>query len=377
VRVGFDASVASGQPGGTGTYAVQLIKALIPLRPDWTFYLYFRSAEEPNPLLREPALDRVKRVIVRGSPNAWWVQAVLPDQLRRDGIDLFHAPGPFLPLRWHGPKVVTIHDLNLYRQARNWMRPGTMLAWADLALQTPFSVWRAAAIITASSSGRHDLHRILRARLDAIRVIKDAPDPFFDGTPSDADLAQARSLAGGRQYVLFVGVLSPQKNLRTLVRAFARSGLARDGAALLLAGKNESGYGAVLEREAESQGIRQALVTPGYVSREQLRALYAQALCLVLPSHGEGFGLPIVEAMACGAPIVAADRQAIPEVVGGAGSLFDPQDEAQLARVLERLLGDPGWRLDLSRRSRARRTDFSWEKTAEQTARVYSDVAHA
>jgi len=376
MRIGFDASVASGQPGGTGTYAVQLLNALIGQRPDWTFVLYFRRADQPNPLLTLPAGNgNVDRVTVPGSPNMWRVQVGLPHRLREDRIDVYHSPGPFLPLRWHGPKVVTIHDLNIYLNVRNWLRPKTLLAWADLALQTPFSARVARRVITASDAAGADLQRLLRVRREAIRVIPDAPDPFFDAAPSPEELAAVRAITLDKPFVLFVGVLSPQKNLRRLLLAFAKSSLPAEGINLVLAGRDESDYGAVLRRLARRLNIESLLKLPGYVPRSTLRGLYAGAICLVLPSHGEGFGLPVVEAMALGAPILAANRQAIPEVVGEGGLLFDPTDSAQLAGLLNRIWLDAPLRRDLSERARLRRKDFSWEKTAALTADVYVEAA--
>jgi glycosyltransferase involved in cell wall biosynthesis len=374
VRLGFDASVASGQPGGTGTYAVQLLNALIPQRPGWTFFLYFRRADLPNPLLTEPSGDNIHRIVIPGSPNGWRVQVRLPEQLRRDRLDLYHSAGPFLPLRWHGPKVVTIHDLNIYRQARNWFRLKTLVAWADLALETPLAALAAARVITASNAASKDLHRYLRVRPQAIRVIPDAPDPFFDAPATDDERKAVAAITGGRPYVLFVGVLSPQKNLKRLVQAFGESRLPRAGVSLVLAGRDESGYKRVLLRLANRLGVSAQLTFPGYVPRGTLRALYEQALCLVLPSHGEGFGLPIVEAMARGAPIVAANRQAIPEVVGDGGLLFDPDDHAALKELLERVWQDESLRATLKERAGARRKVFSWTRTAEATAAVYQEV---
>jgi glycosyltransferase involved in cell wall biosynthesis len=376
MRIGFDASVASGQPGGTGTYAVQLLNALIVQRPDWTFFLYFRRVDQPNPLLTIPAGNpNVHRVTVPGTPNTWRVQVALPRRLRHDGIDVYHSPGPFLPLRWPGPKVVTIHDLNIYLNVRNWLRPKTLLAWADLALETPFSARVARRVITASEGARADLQRLLRVHRDAIRVIPDAPDPFFDVAPSPEERAAVREIASDKPYVLFVGVLSPQKNLRRLLLAFARSSLPAEGINLVLAGRDESDYGAVLRRLAGRFKIDSLLKLPGYVPRSTLRGLYAGALCLVLPSHGEGFGLPVVEAMALGAPILAANRQAIPEVVGEGGLLFDPTNLDELATLLNRVWLDGPLREDLSERARLRRKDFSWEKTAALTADVYLEAA--
>jgi glycosyltransferase involved in cell wall biosynthesis len=182
-------------------------------------------------------------------------------------------------------------------------------------------------------------------------------------------------ITADKPFVLFVGVLSPQKNLRRLLLAFAQSSLPAEGINLVLAGRDESGYGAVLRRLARRLNVDSLLKLPGYVPRSTLRGLYAGALCLVLPSHGEGFGLPVVEAMALGAPILAANRQAIPEVIGEGGLLFDPTDSAALATLLNRVWLDAPLRRDLSERARLRRKDFSWEKTAALTADVYREAA--
>lgn len=377
MRLGFDASVASGQPGGTGTYAVQLLNALIAQRPDWTFFLYFRRADLPNPLLTEPAGDNIRRAVIPGSPNGWRVQVRLPAQLKRDRLDLYHSAGPFLPLRWPGPKVVTVHDLNIYRQARNWFRLRTLVAWADLAVETPLAAHTAARVITPSNATSSDLRRYLRVPRAAIRVIPEAPDPFFDEPATDAELKAVKDITGGRPFVLFVGVLSPQKNLKRLVLAFGESDLPRAGVDLVLAGRDESGYRRVLLRLADRLGITAQLKFPGYVPRGTLRGLYERALCLVLPSHGEGFGLPIVEAMARGVPILAANRQAIPEVVGDGGLLFDPEDHQALKELLQRVWHDESERAALRERASARRKLFSWERTAEATAAVYLEVAGA
>lgn len=377
MRIGFDASVASGQPGGTGTYAVQLVKALIACYPDWTFFLYFRRTDQPNPLLTIPTDGGdIHRVTVPGNPNGWRVQVAMPAQLRRDGIDVYHAPGPFLPIRWRGPKVVTIHDLNVYRHIGNWMRRKTFLTWADLALEMPIAASIASRIIAVSEATRAGLRRLPWLSARSIRVIPEAPDPFFDVQPSEAEVEAAQQVAGGKPFVLFVGVLSPMKNLPGLIEAFAASMLPAQGVNLVLAGRDESGFGAVLERYAARRGVASQLKLPGYVPQATLRGLYANALCLVLPSHGEGFGLPVVEAMASGAPILAANRQAIPEVVGSGGLLFDPAQPAALTALLNRIWQDDGLRAELRERARRRRKDFSWTKTAEATAAVYLEAIH-
>ena len=174
--------------------------------------------------------------------------------------------------------------------------------------------------------------------------------------------------------MLFVGILSPQKNLGLLVRAFARSGLGKDGVSVVLAGSDREGEGAALTRLAASLGIAESLNVTGYVSKAQLRALYHRADAVVLPSHGEGFGLPLVEAMAGGAPVLAARAQSLPEVVGEGGELFPPDDVEALASLLRRVHDDARFRADLVRRGRMRRSDFSWKPAAKATAAVYEEA---
>ena len=374
MRIGFDASVASGQPGGTGTYAVQLLNALIPLRPEWSFYLYFHDTGEENPLLTTPEASNVHRLTVPARTNAAYVQLQLPRRLAHDAIDVYHSPGYFLPLRWRGKKVVTIHDLNMYLQIRHWMRREKLFAWLDLAVETPVSAWLANRVIVPSESAKREVGRILRVRRDHVRVIPEAPDTFFDQAPSAGEIASAQRIANGAQFILFVGILSPQKNLDGLLAAFAASKLAEQGIRLVLVGADHEGYARTIRETASRLKIADSVVLAGYVTRSTLRALYAEALCLVLPSYGEGFGLPMVEAMARGTPILAADRQALPEVLGDGGSLFNPDDVAQLAALLQRVATDAGFRDQLVRLARERRRAFSWERTATATAAVYEEL---
>jgi glycosyltransferase involved in cell wall biosynthesis len=314
------------------------------------------------------------RVVGNGRPNVWRVQVELPRHLRRDLIDVYHSFGYFLPIRWTGPKVVTVHDLNIYLTWRNWIRPKSVLSWMDIALQTPLAARAADRIITDSQFSKDSICRILRVAPDKVAAIPLAPDAFFDQPPAPSEIEEARALTAGAPFVLHVGVLSPQKNLATLIKAFAASDLAREGARLVLAGPDR-GHGPALRATAASSGVAGQVQLPGFVSRPLLRALYHEALVVVMPSHGEGFGLPLVEAMASGAPILAANRQSLPEVVGDAGCLFEPEDVAALAGLLTRIRSDSTFRAELIRRGRARRQRFSWRSAAEATAAIYEEVS--
>jgi glycosyltransferase involved in cell wall biosynthesis len=376
LKVGIDASVIFSSAGGTRTYATQLVGSLLEVREGWTFLLYARSEEQARELRSRWPAASVRVVVVPGSPNVWRVQARLPARLGEDGVDVYHSLGYFLPLRWPGPKVVTIHDLNMYLNWRAWLRSRRLLNWADMAVETPFAARAADRIITDSEFSKESICRVLRVDPSRVAAIHLAPDEYFDAAPAPEEAEEARALAGGRRYVLYVGVLSPQKNLGTLIRAFAESGLVDAGVSLVLAGPDRSRHSGELRAVADSARVGSSLVLPGFVSRGVLRALYHEALVVVLPSHGEGFGLPLVEAMAAGAPVFAANRQSLPEVVGEAGCLFEPDDVNGLAALVRRAGTDGTFRAQLVARSHARRHDFSWPAAAEATAHVYEAVLH-
>ncbi|TMF81331.1 MAG: glycosyltransferase family 4 protein [Chloroflexi bacterium] len=375
LSVGLDASVIFTSVGGTRVYATQLLNSLLEARPSWTFFLYTRNQNQATAIEKQFTGDGVRSISVPGSPNVWRVQARLPRRLRADRVDVYHSLGFFLPLRWPGPKVVTIHDLNMYMNWRSWMRPRTLTSWADLALETPLAAASSDRIVTDSEFSKAAICRLLRVTQEKVVVVPLAPDDFFDQAPSVGDLAAARKLTGVGEFVLSVGVLAPQKNLQTVIRAFAASGINARGARLLLAGSDRAGYANTLRAVARESGVEDGVLMPGFVSREILRALYHEALCVVLASHGEGFGLPLVEAMACGAPVIAANRQSLPEVVGDAGVLFEPSDVDALASALRRMHEEPGFRSELSERGRRRRAQFSWRAAAEATAAIYEELA--
>ena len=375
MRLGFDASVIFSSVGGTRVYASQLLSALVSSKPNWSYFLYARSRDQSDELSRLWSDSNVRAIAVPGSPNVWRLQARLPAQLRRDAIDLYHSLGFFLPLGWKGAKVVTIHDLNMFVNWRSWVVPNKFVNWADLALQTPLAIRAADRIITDSQFSKSSIERLMHTAPEKTVVIPLAPDPFFDEPPTADEIEEARALTASAPFVLFVGLLTPQKNLRLLIHAFAASDLAGSPTRLVLAGSDKEGYAATLRAAAAASGVAGQLILPGFVSRELLRALYHGAVCVVLPSLGEGFGLPLVEAMACGAPVLAANRQAIPEVVGDAGGLFEPNDVSGLTDLLNRITEDSSFRDGLIRRGTSRRRRFSWTSAAEATIAVYEDVA--
>ena len=287
-------------------------------------------------------------------PELAWEQIGLPRTLARERAALVHAPNCFLPLRRPCPGVVTVHDLAFEDHPEDFDR---LTGWKYRTL-TPRCARSAERVICVSDHTRRDVCERYGVDPDRARTILSAPSlPLGDAPPP----------AG--PYVLAVGDLRRKKNLVRLARAFAR--LHREGIPhrLVLAGL-DSGEGPAIR--AAAQGA--PLEITGYVDDLRLDALMRGAELLAYPSLYEGFGLVIVEAMARGCPVAAADATALPEAAGGAAALFDPLDEADMAATIRRVLEDPELRLQMAERGRGRAAELSWERTAELTAAVYREL---
>jgi len=276
-----------------------------------------------------------------------WYLGALPAISRRDGVDVLHCPSQRAPVRSPVPLVVTIHDLAVLRH------PETFNRWTRTysRLLLPRIVRTASRVITGSEFTRRELGEVLDVPGDKVRVIPYAVGPPFepDGKAAEGD------------YVLAVGTLEPRKNLERLVRAFERASL--NGTRLLLTGTR--GWGNVEPAGEDVQWL-------GFVSDEELARLYRGARCVAYVSTYEGFGFPVLEAMACGAPVVAARTGPAPEVADDAAVLVDPLDDDAIAAGLVEAIDRAD---ELRERGLARARDFDWKRVAHETAEVYREVA--
>ena len=347
------------------------------------------------------AIDRVNRytcVVIRGGPglgvsqanvgswstrvsfeNHWagdlWLLAYLPLRLFRLRADVFHGPAVFLPLIKAGYRtVVTIHDLVSFLFPETVPRKYSLY----MRLMTRLAVRSADRIIAVSDATKADLRRVLGVRDDQVIVIHEAAAPEFAVTPSREAVARVVSRYGiTPPYCLFVGNLEPRKNLARLIEAFAlvtaRHPPGDAAPQLVLAGTRAWLSGGILNAVV-THGLAERIVFTDYVPPVDLPALYAGAACFVFPSVYEGFGLPVLEAMAAGAPVVASRVGAIPEVAGDAALLVDATRPATIAEAIEAVLADPGLRATLVERGRRRAQAFSWETAARRTLAVYTAV---
>jgi glycosyltransferase involved in cell wall biosynthesis len=378
----LDVSAAVHRRAGLGRYAESLARALVAAGPDRyaLFYNRERGIEPLAGLERLPA-----RTVALGYKP--WRMLVWLGQLARLGFDrflshsgvgpygtmpdadLFHATEHLLlPLR-SVPTVLTIHDL-IFRHLPEHHKP--LNRWY-LNLTLPLYCRRASHIIAISECTRRDLAAAYDLPPEKITVIHEAADPCFRPQPSEAvDSVRARYDLPDR-YLLFVGTIEPRKNLTRLLDAFEAlyaEGLT-DG--LVIVGKRGWLYGDFFAR-LERSPARDAVLFPGYVPDEDLPSIYTGAQSLVLPSLYEGCGLPVLEAMACGAPAACSDTSSLPEMAGDAALLFDPRDADAIAAALRRLLSDASLRESLRQRGLERAATFSWNRVAAETKAVYDAV---
>ena len=261
---------------------------------------------------------------------------------------------PLLFRRWYGPELGAA-----YRPAFRFAR-------------------RCAAVIAISEHTRQDVHRLLKVPLERIHAVPLAADEVFRVVDDRARVAErlAQYELAGRSFLLYAGSLEPRKNLPALVRAYARlAGPPAGPRPLLVLAGAKGYYGAPIFREIERLGLSDCVRHIENADDTTLVALMNAATALVYPSLYEGFGLPPLEAMACGCPVIASNASSLPEVVGDAGILVDPRDEEALAGAMARLIQDAGLREELRRRGLRRCGAFSWERTARLTLEVYSQAA--
>jgi glycosyltransferase involved in cell wall biosynthesis len=266
--------------------------------------------------------------------------------------------------------VVTFHDLTfvlypeLHQVAKRIFFPA-MMRW---------SARHARRIITVSESTRQDLVRTLGVSPERVTTVLSAVDADYRPATA-AQVAEVCARYGLRSgaYLLYVGVLEPRKSIDRLVEAFARISPGADGLKLVIAGKRGWMYDQIFAQVA-ALGLQDRVTFPGYVPRADLPPLYSGARAFVYPSRYEGFGLPVLEAMSCGAPVVTTNVSSLPEVAGDGALLVDPDDVPALAAALARVVHDARLREQLSSRGRTRASSFSWERCARETIRVYQDA---
>lgn len=370
MRVGINALLLSSRAGyrrtGVSRYIERLVSALPTEMPDGEIVAYAGGDVRPSPA--STTWRRPMWPVDRAPARIGWELAVLPVQTRRDGIDLFHGTVNVVPRGLSCPSVVTFHDLALLR----WPEQVTRRRHAYLSRQMRDAAERAARILTVSEATKDDVVELLGVDPARIAVAPLGVDERFMPVTPDG-VGQFRAKHGlERPFVLFVGTLEPRKNLPALLRAFAaiRDDVPHDLVIAGAAGWKMEAFALTL-RELDL-GDRVRLL--GFVDDDGLPALYSAADLFAFPSLYEGFGLPVLEAMACGAPVLTSRVSSLPEVAGEAAILIDPADESGMAAEMGALLHDPDRRAAMAVAGRLRAALFTWRRTAALTAAAYREA---
>jgi glycosyltransferase involved in cell wall biosynthesis len=379
---GLDAIPLTEPRAGVGHYTFELARALADLSPGDEFELAYPSTYPPveqsdgqtlsndEPAGALPRNLKFARVSVGPFGRHWW-SVGLPRYASRRGFALFHGTNYEVPLWKPCARVVTVHDLSLLvlpetHEARRVRRARRRL---------PLMARVADACITPTEGVRREVCEHLGLAPSKVFAVPEAARAVFRPLASEACEAERRRLGVGEDFLLAVGTIEPRKNLSTLVRAFEEFARQSPASRLQLVVVGNRGWlsDPLFDALALSP-FKDRVHFTGYVSDESLRALYSSCRAFVYPSLYEGFGLPPLEAMACGAPVVASRIPSIREVTGDAALLFDPKDSDELARLLINLLEDEGARRTLSAAGIQRAGDFSWARTARMTLDVYGEA---
>ena len=373
MHIAIDAHSVGAKLGGNETYATNLIEALAEIDQSnrYTLYVTKREAIErfanrwPNVTVKE-TLPHTP--VVR-------IPLTLTRELRRHPVDVLHvqytAP-PITPC----PIVSTIHDLAFEHLPETFNRR----SWMQLRFTVRRTARRAAQIVTVSEYSRQDIINTYGIEPERIVVTPGAAAPHFSPITNETKLRKVRENYGiERDYILSLCSIQPRKNLVRLIEAYSLLRQMRPGVKLpqlVLAGKRGWLDGETFNAARQNSSGSDILFT-GYVADKDLPALYSGTACFVYPSYFEGFGLPILEAMQCGAPVIAGDRTSIPELVADAGLLFDPFDTDALVSALQQVLDDEENRATLRAKGLKRASEFSWKTTAQLTLEAYEKAVES
>lgn len=366
LRIGIDIHSLGSHKGGNATYYRELVKELVKVRCDHNFSLY-----HTHPAAAKQFISDDRFAVKRLRPGSRWLRIpfTLPVLAWQDELDLFHAQfivPPFLKCK----TVTTIPDI-AYEHSPEFF-PAHQRAWLKVLVRQ--SARRADHIITVSERSKRDLVELYGVSPEKITVTYEGASEEFG--PLDKDQAKAtveRRYGISGEFILYLGRLQGRKNLTRLVQAYARVRKAGCTHKLVLAGKVDSLFQPTLSRIRELR-LENEVLLPGYIEAQDLPSMYNAAQVFVYPSLYEGFGLPVVEAMACGTPVVTSRGTSLEEVAGDAAVLVDALDEGSIAEALIRVLTDSTLRTQLGQAGIRRSAQFSFRNAACQTIAVYERV---
>ena len=367
-RVLVDATAVPADRGGVGRYVDGLVTALAEAGADLAIASQRADAERYGRMAPNAKVIAGPAAIAHRPARLAWEQTGLPLVAQQVGAEVVHSPHYTMPLRAGRPVVVTIHDATFFTEPDlHTSVKGTFFRSA-----TRTALRRSARCVVPSKATRDELIRILDADATLIDVAYHGVDQHTFHVPADDEKqrVQARLGLAGQPYIAFLGMLEPRKNVPSLVRAWVKACADREDApALVLAGG--TGWDDTIDGAISEVPSHLRVLRPGYLRFTDLPGFLGGATLVAYPSHGEGFGLPVLEAMACGAPVLTTQRLSLPEVGGDAVAYTEPDSDA-IAEALTSLLDDPARRAALGEAGHQRSLEFTWAHSAEAHLASYA-----
>lgn len=376
MRIGLEITAAVQQGGGIGRYVREMLSALSDIDQSNQYRLFYASKNKSS----HATLDLPDNFRVRHLPvNDIWLARIwqrirlpLPVELITGFLDIYHSPDFTLPpILSDIPTLLTVHDLSFLRDPES-AAPG-LRGYLEVAVKR--SVQLATHVLADSQSTKNDLIELYATSEDKITVLYAGVSSTFRRITDLDQLMKVRKRyrLGDQPFVLSVGTLQPRKNHARLIKAFELTLMDSDYN-LVLAGGQGWSYEEVYDL-VRSRGLQHRVLFPGFVADEDLSALYSSADVMAFPSLYEGFGLPVLESMACGVPVLASNLSCLPEVAGDAALFVDPRDVEAMSAAMLKLVSNVDLRETLRKKGFERVEQFSWQSSAANLLRVYRDLA--
>ncbi|MBI5555107.1 MAG: glycosyltransferase family 4 protein [Elusimicrobia bacterium] len=362
MNIAIDARTISNNKTGIGNYIKNICEKL-PIIDKNNIYIYYQEKLRHS-LKNIPIVSVISRVLYFLYDNL-----VFPFQLTLQKIDLYHNPAFMLPLVNFGyKKIITVNDLGFYTFGHDFAK-----GWhaRHMKMMLPLSIKRADKIVAISQATKNQVIDLFQVAPDKIVVTYLGVSEKYRVIPSQIEVKEVlHKYRIEKPYILFVGTMDPRKNLVRLIKAFQNVKRQKNDLKLVIVGNKGELFSIELDKMVDSGDI----ILTGYIGEEELVYLYNGASIFTFPSLYEGFGLPILEAMACGTPVITSNVYSMPEVAGEAAILVNPESTDEISAAINRLLQDEPFRKSLIEKGLRRVREFTWEKTAQSTLAVYKEV---
>ena len=381
MKIGIDISQIVYEGTGVSNYTRSLVEALVKASNNDEFVLFGSSLRIRRPLkefLKNLQAKNVKGKFSYLPPKLleflWNGVHLFPVEYFVGEIDVFHSSDWLEPPTKNAKKITTIHDLTVFKYPETFSPTGGHDIVKNQKRKLFFAKRECDIIVCVSETTKQDVMEILKIPERKLRVVYEAPDPFYSPRSEDNIQKIKEKFNIGGDYLLCVGTREPRKNLERAIIAFAEISRVYADLTLIIAGKY--GWGNDSSKfKVQSAKLESRVKILGYVEKEDLPALYSGAQAFIYPSLYEGFGLPILEAMACGCPVVTSNLGSMKEIAGEAAILVDPVSISGIANGIAKIVGDSKTRNRLINEGQRRNLEFSWEKTAFQTLDIYRSLA--